>query len=213
MRVISLNREEYLTSVKKIADYKSLCFSKEAMLWWDNYYSWEKFPPLCLINDNEKHCCYLFYNISKNNDYLTIHNLFTPNIYRKNGYAYELLDYLFKDLSKKEIKRFKMYCVSSSIGFYNKLGLEYWGVNDLLQYYCDYKMPNFNIDEIPQIVKDSKLSEISDERVLEIFESLKNNGLNFDEKQKERFEDLKDKVKDKYHFDLLCKRVDEINNS
>ena len=71
-----------------------------------------------------------------------------------------------------------MNCVSSSLDFYNKLGLEYWGINNLSQYYCDFKMPISDISEIPQIVKDSKLSEMSDERIMQIFEKLKNNGLN-----------------------------------
>ena len=74
MNVIELNREEYLESVKKIEDFKTLNFSKSALEWWDNYYSWEKFPPLCL-SDKKKHFCYLFYNISKDNEYLTIHNI------------------------------------------------------------------------------------------------------------------------------------------
>ena len=58
MKVIELNRDEYLISVKKIADFKSLSFSKSALEWWDNYYSWEKFPPLCLVNDKKKHVCF-----------------------------------------------------------------------------------------------------------------------------------------------------------
>ena len=213
MNVIELNRDEYLISVKKIADFKSLSFSKSALDWWDNYYSWEKFPPLCLINDKKKHVCYLFYTISKDNEYLTIHNLLTPNMHRSHGYAYQLLKYLFSHLSQNKIRRFKMNCVSSSLDFYNKLGLEYWGINDLSQYYCDFKMPISDISEIPQIVKDSKLSEISDERIMKIFEKLKNNGTTLEEKMIDKFEDSKEKLIGKYHFDLLCKRVNEIEIS
>jgi hypothetical protein len=211
MNVIELNRDEYLISVKKIADFKSLSFSKNALEWWDNYYSWEKFPPLCLINAKNKHVCYLFYSISKDNEYLTIHNLLTPNIHRSYGYAYILLKYLFNQQSQNKIRRFKMNCVSSSLDFYNKLGLEYWGINELSQYYCDFKMPLLDISEIPQIVKDSKLSELSDERIMQIFEKLKNNGTTLEEKMIDKFEDSKEKLIGKYHFDLLCKRVDEIN--
>jgi hypothetical protein len=210
MNVIELNRDEYLISVKKITDFKSLSFSKNALEWWDNYYSWEKFPPLCLVNTKNKHVCYLFYSISKDNEYLTIHNLLTPNTHRSHGYAYKLLKYLFSHLSGHEIRRFKMNCVSSSLDFYNKLGLEYWGINDLSKYYCDFKMPIKDISEIPQIVKDSKLSELSDERIMQIFEKLKNNGTTLEEKMIDKFEDSKEKLEGKYHFDLLQKRVDEI---
>ena len=209
MQIIKLNRKEYLESVINIEDFKTLNFSKKALEWWDDYYSWEKFPPLCLTYKN-KHVCYLFYNISKDNEYLTIHNIFTPNKYRTKGHAYMLLGYLFSHLSNQNINRFKMYCVSSSLDFYTRLGLEYWGINDSSQYYCDFKMPKLSITEIPQIVKDSSLNEISDERILLIFESLKNNGKEFSQKATERFEDSKEKLIGKYHFDLLCKRVDEI---
>ncbi|MGD9623798.1 MAG: GNAT family N-acetyltransferase [Arcobacter sp.] len=211
MNVIELNREEYLESVKKIEDFKTLNFSKSALEWWDNYYSWEKFPPLCL-SDKKKHFCYLFYNISKDNEYLTIHNIFTPNKYRAKGYAYQLLEYLFSHFSNQNIKRFKLNCVSSSLDFYNKLGLEYWGINELSQYYCDFKMPLLDIKEIPLIVKNSHLDEISDERILKIFDSLKDNGTTLDEKMSEKFEELKDKLKGRYHFDLLLKRVEKIKN-
>ena len=210
MKVIELNRDEYLISVKKIADFKSLSFSKSALEWWDNYYSWEKFPPLCLINDKKKHVCYLFYTISKDNEYLTIHNLLTPNKHRSFGYAYKLLKYLFSHFSGNKIRRFKMNCVSSSLDFYNKLGLKYWGINNLSQYYCDFKMPISDISEIPQIVKDSNLHEISDEKIMQIFEKLKNNGTQLEEKMINKFEESKEKLEGKYHFDLFLKRVDEI---
>ena len=211
MKIIVLNRKEYLESVKKIEDFKTLNFSKQALEWWDNYYSWEKFPPLCLTH-KKKHFCYLFYNVSKDNEYLTIHNIFTPDKYRTKGHAYMLLGYLFAHLSNKNIKRFKLSCVSSSLDFYNKLGLEYWGINDLSQYYCDFKMPILDISEIPKIVKESSLDEISDEKILLIYESLKNNGTTFDEKMSEKFEESKEKLKGKYHFDLLLKRVEKIKN-
>ena len=46
---------------------------------------------------------------------------------------------------------------------------------------------------------------------MQIFEKLKNNGTTLDEKMSDKFEDSKEKLIGKYHFDLLCKRVDEIN--
>ena len=71
-------------------------------------------------------------------------------------------------------------------------------------------MPKLSIKEIPQIVKDSSLNEISDEKILLIFESLKNNGKEFDEKATKNFENSKEKLEEKYHFNLLYKRVEEI---
>lgn len=210
MHIIELTRNEFLESAQKIEDYKSLTFSKHCLDWWDSYYSWTKFPPLCLIDEEEEHLCYLFYCISKDNEYLTIHNLLTPKINRFHGYAQTLLTHLFEKVANQNIKRFKMYCVSSSLSFYTKLGLEYWGVNDSGHYYCDYKMPQKSIEEIPSIVKNFSLNEINDTTLLEIYEKLKKNGSHFEDKKLAVFEACIDALQEKYHFEALCKKVEEI---
>ena len=71
-------------------------------------------------------------------------------------------------------------------------------------------MPILDISEIPQIVKDSNLSELSDEKIIQIYEKLKNNGTKLEEKMNDKFEESKEKLEGKYHFDLLLKRVSEI---
>lgn len=211
MHIIELTRSEFLESAQSIEDYKSLMFSKHCLDWWDAYFSWTKFPPLCLINDDEEHLCYLFYSISKDNEYLTIHNLLTPKANRFHGYAKTILNYLFQKVSNQKIQRLKMYCVSSSLSFYTKLGFEYWGVNDLGQYYCDYKMPQYSTDEIPLIVKNFSLNEIKDVTLLEIYEKLKNNGTNLEEKKLAIFEACIEVLQEKYHFEALCQKVETIN--
>jgi hypothetical protein len=211
MKVIELSRQEFLESAQSIEDYKSLTFSKHCLDWWDAYFSWTKFPPLCLIDEEEEHMCYLFYSISKDNEYLTIHNLLTPKANRFNGYAKDILSHLFQKLSNQKIKRFKMYCVSSSLSFYTKLGLEYWGINDAGHYYCDFKMPQKSIDEIPSIVAQSTFSEINDDTLLEIYEKLKNNGEDLDSKKIAVFEDSLEILQEKYHFEALCKKIEAIH--
>ncbi len=211
MQIIELTRNEFLESAQSIEDYKSLSFSKHCLDWWDAYFSWTKFPPLCLVDDEEEHLCYLFYSISKNNEYLTIHNLLTPKANRFNGYAKEILTYFFQKVASQNIQSFQMYCVSYSLIFYSKLGLEYWGVNELGQYYCDYKMPKESIEEIPSIVQDFSFEEISDNTLLEIYEKLKNNGNNLVDKKLEVYEDCIESLQDKYQFEALCKKVEEIN--
>lgn len=211
MQIIELTRNEFLESAQSIEDYKSLSFSKHCLDWWDAYFSWTKFPPLCLINEEEEHLCYLFYSISKDNEYLTIHNLLTPKINRFNGYAKTILTHLFEKVAPLNIRRFKMYCVSSSLSFYSKLGLEYWGVNEFGQYYCDFKMPKNSIEEIPLIVQNFSLDEMKENTLLEIYEKLKNNGNNLEGKKLAVFEACIDTLQEKYHFEALCQKVEEIN--
>jgi hypothetical protein len=213
MQIVKLNRAEYIDSVTKIEGFNSLKFSKQALDYWDDFISWKNFPPLCMINEKSEHLSYLFYTISKDKEYLTIHYLLTPQIHRKHNYAYDLLNYLFINNCHDKIKRFKFFSVVSSLGFYNKIGLEYWGVNKYMQFYCDFKMPKNDISEIKQIVKDSSLNEISDERLYKIYDKLKDNGKDFDEKEKYIFEEALKKVDYRFHFDLLENKIKELNYS
>lgn len=178
MNILKLNRDSYINLANCIDDTKSSNFAKESLELWDNYYSWKKYPPLCLISQN-KALCFLFYSLTRNGEYLIIHRVLTPYEFRKKGYAKELMSYLFYEYAKTDVKRFRMSCVSSSIDFYNKLGLNYWGVNIKGQYYCDFKIPKKDILEIPSIVKESSVDEFSIKRLNIIQEKLKLNGSAF----------------------------------
>lgn len=209
IKFVNYAREEYLESVMKIGDYNTLKFSKQALEWWDQYYSWEKNAPLCLQEDNND-VCYLFYTISKDNQYLKIHNIFNPKIYRNKNYAYKMLEHLFTILINSDIKRFKLYSVPSSVRFYLKLGLKFWGVNELGQYYCDFKMPKKSITEIKDIVKREKIENIREKDLIKIFEKLKLNGSKFDDKHNYAHRDCLDLMGKSYIFDEL---EEAMNNS
>jgi len=200
MSFIELSRDEYLCSVKKIGDFDTLKFSKHSLDWWDDYYSWEKFPPIALCVDGVNKA-YIFYHISRDNRYLTIHNLFTPKAFRHQGLAYELLKELFHEKSGQDIERFKMFCVSSSLEFYNSIGLKYWGVNHLNQYYCDFKMPKSSITEIESIVHKSSTDEFTLNEYNKIHKNLEANGSGFDEKQSEIYKHSLKILGDRYMHD------------
>lgn len=208
MSFVELSRDEYLHSVKRIGDFATLKFSKQALDWWDNYYSWENSPPLALNLDGINKA-YIFYTVSKMNRYLTIHNLFTPKAFRKQGMAYKLLNEVFALKSDENIDRFKMFCVSSSLGFYNSLGLNYWGVNSQNQYYCDFKMPKKSIREILGIVQKSSVNEFTQSEFDSIHKKLRLNGSEFDEKQTQIFKNSLELLGNRYmHEDFLEKRLD-----
>lgn len=206
MEVISLDRDEYLNSIKKITHYESLKFAKQALDWWDNYYSWSKFPCLVLTKNNQ-HISYLFFTISKNSEYLTIHNILTPKEFRGNGYAFNLLDELFCEFTNKTVERFKMFCVSSSISFYNRVGLNYWGVNTLGQYYSDFEMPSHSILEIPKIIKNTKIDDLKESKVKYIYDKVKSNGKEFEELEVLKHLEVMELMDKKYLFDELFIKI------
>ncbi|WP_375723224.1 GNAT family N-acetyltransferase [Arcobacter sp. KX21116] len=205
MEVVTLSRDEYLESVQKLSHFENLKFLKNALDLWDNYYSWEKFPPLAL-KVNNRHVTYLFYNISKNNKYLTINNILTPFKYRRNGYAYKLLKYLFSSVKPNKIERCKLYSVNNSIKFYNKLGLRYWGVTKELLYYSDFKMPE-DIKEIEEINYESSTDEFNDMELEDIHNKLKDNANSFDEKEILIHEDCLKLMKTRFKFDDLSDEI------
>jgi predicted acetyltransferase len=205
LEVVKLTRDEYLESVQKLSHFENLKFLKRALDLWDNYYSWEKFPPLALKINNQ-HVSYLFYNISKDNKYLTINNILTPFKYRRNGYAYKLLKHLFTSVKTNEIERCKLHSVSNSIKFYNKLGLRYWGVNKELLYYSDFKMPE-DIRDIEQINYEGSTDEFNDKELEDIHDKLKDNSDSFDEQQIIIHKDCLKLMKTRFKFNDISDEI------
>ena len=210
MSFIELDRDEYLYSVKKMGDYDTLKFSKQALDWWDDYFSWEEFPPMAISLDGINKA-YLFYSISKDRRYLTIHRLFTPKAFRKQGFAQKLLGELFNIKSNTNIDRFKILCVPKSLHFYNSIGLNYWGVNSLNQYYCDFEMPKHSMCEIAQIVKDTSTSQFTQKEYESIYKKLKDNGSNFNTKQTDSHKSSMEMLGERYmHKTFLQQHLDSL---
>lgn len=207
MELRELNRPEYFESLQSITHFESLLFSKKAMDWWDSYFSWKKFPCLCLSHQGQ-HLSYLFYHIGNDNEYLTLHNILTPKPYRGKGHAFALLEALFIELESEPIRRLRLSCVSSSLPFYSRLGLEYWGVNVAGHYYSDLPMPE-NIESIPKLTKENTIENHTDGILSHIYEKVKDNGIGFDEKQQTIHQQCLIDLKGRYHFDALKETVKE----
>lgn len=153
VRIKNLDREQYLRSIMQMEHYESIKFSKESMTWWDDFYSWDRFPCLCL-EDRGEELCYLFYHIDTAHKYLRIHSLLTPYKHRSTGVATKLLDHLLYHIGRKNrIKRVKIFCLPGSLGFYAKLGIDFWGVNRYGQFYTNFPMPLKGVKSIPAAMK------------------------------------------------------------
>lgn len=207
MKTKFLDRAEYLDSVTKMNHFESLKFAKQSLLWWDQYYSWNKSPCLCL-EDNGFDVCYLFYAISKDNRYLTIHNILTPFAFRFQGYAKELLSILIGEiLLNAKIERMKMVCVSSSLDFYMSLGIDFWGVTKIGQYYTEFAMPKITIKEIPLLMKNEHLSSLNVQELNMVYEKLEANGSLFNPKEKSIFAKALITLGDSYRYAELCDMI------
>ena len=203
MKIKHLNPEQYLQSTSSITHIGSKEFATQAYEYCNNFIKWEEFPCISLEVDN-RIVCYLFYHLSKDKRYLSIDNILTDFEYRHNGYAKYLLSFLFKKFSQGSItQRVKMYCVSSSLKFYMKLGVDFWGVNHLGQYYTEFPIPKNGIDEIKTLMKNETLSTLYKRELQSIYKKLKLNGSSFNKNEKEVFDNSLKLLKNRYRFKEL----------
>jgi len=196
--LIHLNREAYLDSTAKIADIKTQNFSKMSLEWWDRHFSWKSKGCVVLSDANDQHLCYVFYKIDRYKQYMTIHNIFTPLIQRRNGYAKELLSMIFDIAAERNVRRFKLVSISKSLDFYLALGFIYWGVNSVGDYYCNLPMPSNGLAGLEAMTKSSDMNMLVGRHCHEIFEKVKGNDTKFNHEQTKRYEDDKMKMNKNY---------------
>ena len=157
----NLSKKEYIDSVANIEDKQTRHFAKISLEWWDKHYSWYTQGCVVLRDTRGTDLSYIFYKIDRYAQNLNIHTLFTPLIYRHKGYARELLHLVFNRALVKNVSRFHLSCVSSSLAFYLPLGFVFWGLNSQKDYYCNMPLPQeglasliHNTDSTKELIAD-----------------------------------------------------------
>jgi len=187
-----LKREEYLSSTAEIEDTKSIAFADMSLKWWDTQFGWYQKGCVALSSAEGEHLCYLFFKIDRYNNYLTIHNIFTPLISKRKGYAALLLKLIFEIALIQKVKRFRLTSISSSLDFYLSLGFVYWGVNSVGDYYCDLPLPLCGLDGIHTMITEQSTLQLIGKSLQVI-----------SQKVQEYSKELTVKQKIKYDNDLL----------
>jgi len=208
-----LNRNDYIDSIAQIKDKKSFGFANLALHWWDRHFSWKVHGCITLSNEKKEHLCYIFYKIDRYNEYITIHNIFTPLQFRRKGYASQLFERVFQIADEKRVRRFRITCVPQSLNFYLTLGLVYWGINRLGDYYCDLPLPKGGMPQIEQMVKNTDPEELAGEYIHNIVSKVKGNREKLDSAQSIIHEVHTKKLEERYLYDELMilkkKRLDD----
>ena len=181
--LVYLNREEYISSTALIQDKRSINFADMSLKWWDKKFGWYEKGCAVLSDESNKHLCYLFYKIDRYNNYLTIHNLFTPENQKRHGYAQALMLLIFNLASVQKVKRFRLTCISNSLDFYLSLGFVYWGVNSVGDYYCDLPMPAKGLVGVKEMIKEFSIEELIGKSFAIISKKTANNSKNLTQTQ------------------------------
>ncbi|KIM11331.1 MAG: hypothetical protein KU37_06760 [Sulfuricurvum sp. PC08-66] len=155
MTTIPLSRQAYIDATALIIDAPSIRFASQALAWWDRHYSWSS-GCSALVDDAGAIVCYIFAKTDRYGDYLTIHNLFTPLISQRHGYAKILLGEVMDEAILAHTRRISFASVSDSLDFYSGLGFIYWGVTSAGDFHCD--LPLVALSQIEMLI-DTHTSE------------------------------------------------------
>ncbi len=198
-----LDREAYSRSTANIDDTKSVGFARQAREWWDRHFSWKAQGCIVLADETDRHLSYIFYKIDRYGDYITVHNLFTPCRYRRSGYARELLRRVFEEASEAHVRRFRMTSVPQSLAFYQSLGMVYWGINGVGDYYCDLPLPEGGLSGVPAMVRKMTVSELVGKSFDTIYTKVGGNEALLSPEQHLAFESDCLKLAEGYMYDAL----------
>ena len=201
----NLNREAYLDSISHIKDEKSVRFATLALNWWDRHFSWKVHGCVILTNEKKEHLSYIFYKIDRYNEYITIHNIFTPLEFRRKGYGLSLFRQVFQTAIDKNVSRFRITCVPQSLDFYMTLGFVYWGINSQGDYYCDLPLPKGGIDQVNGMVKETAPVELAGKQLNTILSKVKGNIEKLDHKQTIHYQKNTKKLANRYLYKELMK--------
>ena len=141
MEILQLDHNAYLDSIARIRDEATRNFAAQAEAWWSRHFSWKRHGCRVLVNSEGDHLSYLFYHVDRYRQYLTIHNIFTPEKHRHNGHALRMLKTTFSHQAGREVKRFHLSSTPQALGFYAELPLIYWGIDTIGNFHCDLPLP------------------------------------------------------------------------
>lgn len=171
----SLGRDQYVASIALIQDAPSLRFADQSLAWWDRHFSWNAQGCYVLCDENNTHVCYLFSKIDRYAEYLTLYNLFTPLVHRRNGYATLMLKMILDTALKQHVKRITFSSISTSLDFYTVLGFIYWGINEIGDYYCNLPLPKEGLEGIVSMTQKSDIEQLIGKHIDTIFTKIDGN--------------------------------------
>jgi hypothetical protein len=200
-----LSRDNYVSSIETITDTSTLKFADMSLRWWDKQFGWYTEGCIALSSEKKQHLCYIFFKIDCYKEYITIHNIFTPLLLRRNGYAYELLRMVFDIAISKHVKRFKLSSVSKSLDFYLSLGFIYWGMNRVGDYYCDLPMPSDGLNGVETMTQKEDASTLLGKKLEFIHTKVANNDTNLNDSQTIAYEQDIKKMGKRYMLQEISK--------
>ena len=133
----TLDKEAYLRYHNTLVG-KDKKFSKVAMGMWDFMKAWEKWPPRVLEENGEiLSVCFMKLSNQAKTKVLFISNIFTPTPGRGKGSARDMWHRNILEAVELGARTIRLDCNRAALGFYDKLGMTYWGTTISHSMFCD----------------------------------------------------------------------------
>jgi hypothetical protein len=134
----TLDKQEYLRYHDSIVDAKDKKFSKVAIGMWVFMKAWDAWPPRVLVENEEIiSICFMKISGQAKSKVLFISNIFTPTTGRGKGSAREMLHRNILEAVEAGATSIRLDCNKSALGFYDKIGMTYWGATISHSMFCD----------------------------------------------------------------------------
>jgi len=142
----TLDKNDYLRYNNTLKD-KDFKFSKVAVGMWDFMKAWDEWPPR-VFEENGQIISVCFMKISNQvkSKVLFISNIFTPENGRGKGTAKEMLNRNILEAVCFGATSIRLDCNKSALGFYDKIGMTYWGATISHSMFCDLPINNKGVD-------------------------------------------------------------------
>lgn len=161
MEYLTLDREQYLDYHGTLTgkDHK---FSKVAIGMWDFMKAWDTWNPRVLAEGGDiVNICFMKVSSQAGSKVLFISNILTPHDARGKGYARDMLDRNIYEAVNLGATSIRMDCNQKALGFYDKIGLSYWGTTIGKSMFCDLPMSSAGVDSLSSW-REKPASEILD---------------------------------------------------
>jgi GNAT superfamily N-acetyltransferase len=133
-------------------------FSKVAIGMWDFMKAWEKWPVRILEDNGEIiSVCFMKLSGQAKSKVLFISNIFTPKEGRGKGSAREMLHRNILEAVSLGATSIRLDCNQKALGFYDKIGLTYWGTTISKSMFCDLPINERGLDGIKDLKNKSAI--------------------------------------------------------
>jgi len=127
-------------------------FSKVAIGMWDFMKAWEKWPVRILEDNGEIiSVCFMKLSGQAKSKVLFISNIFTPKEGRGKGSAREMLHRNILEAVSLGATSIRLDCNQKALGFYDKIGLTYWGTTISKSMFCDLPINSKGIEYFKEL--------------------------------------------------------------